>query len=74
MIRTCEIENFLKLQANADLITDNNADFSKQLASSQAEDAELAKQGTVPSIFNHLTSKYPLLSLKNSHKHTWNPI
>ena len=45
---TCEIENCWKLQANADLITDNNADFSKQLASSQAEDAELAKQGTVP--------------------------
>ena len=40
----------MKLQANADLITDNNADFSKQLASSQAEDAQLAAQGTVPSI------------------------
>ena len=40
----------VKLQANADLITDNNADFSKQLASSQAEDAQLAAQGTVPSI------------------------
>ena len=67
ILRTCEIESFLKLQANADLITDNNADFSKQLASSQIEDAELAKQGTVPSIFNSLISKNPLLSLKNTH-------
>merc|ERR1712235_5874 len=39
-----EAELRAQLQANADLITDNNADFSKQLASSQAEDAQLAAQ------------------------------